>query len=502
MEKKGTMNQTVAVLCDMHLSADRESPQSAFFLRAVEQMKRDGIDCVLTLGDVTAFGDPAAWQLYLDGVRDFTHLEIIGNADVRDKQTAEQLIKNTENAEIQIGEHRVIGLSVPDGVIGERDFERLNTARDGDVICLHYYLDALKEPSRARLMQLLQARRLTVLHGHAHADFDYEVGSSRVLGFRGLDPDKAIGGFPCISYLTFGDRVECRQVAFALDPETPQNARQYFGVSCVDMLADIGYAVKNKIRYIELRCDKKAWKCDAELLSLIEQWREKTNGFLSVHMPNLKWKEGRVDGGERWHEVLEFALLVNADHLTVHPPRRTCRRDVLENKVCFDAFLSYYTEAVRRVPKATTVGIENLHWDEGEPIDENRCFALIPEEQLLWVDAINAELGETDRVGCVLDTGHARNNGKLAKRYPLSRWYAAIGSRAVAYHVHQSVRQENGMLKNHKPLENWFGPMINYCGFLWAWEQGILRHAPIFLEVKGWENHDKSLRGFEKAFPN
>lgn len=494
------MKNTVAVLCDMHLSGDTRSPQYTWFMRAIERMKSDGIKQVITLGDLTAFGETSAWQLYLDAVRDFDHMEIIGNADVRDRQTAADLERLTENAEMQLGARRVIGLSTPCGVIGERDFGRLETAKDGDVICLHYYLDALKEPSRSRFLKLIETRDVTVLHGHAHKDFDYTVGKARVLGFRGLDPDKAIGDAPCISYLTFGERVDCREISFALDRSIPKAVKDFFGVSCVDLIADVEYALKKGIKYIELRCDKKSWTRDPRQIALVKEWREKTNGFLSVHMPNLKWKDDCVDGAERWREVLDFALELNVDHLTIHPPRRTCRRDVLENPVCFAQLLSHYVDAVRRVPSKVTVGIENLHWDEGEAIDENRCFALIPEEQLLWVNAINEALGNPDRVGCVLDTGHARNNGKLAKRYPLSRWYAAIGPRAVAYHVHQSIKQEDGRLKNHKPLACWYGPMINYCGFLWAWEQGILKHAPIFLEVKGWENHEKSLDGFDKAF--
>ncbi|MBQ9805184.1 MAG: TIM barrel protein [Clostridia bacterium] len=494
------MEHTVAILCDMHLSADRRSPQYAYFLRAVEQMKRDGIQYAVTLGDITAFGDPAAWELYRNAMEPFSHCEIIGNADVRDKKTARSLETLTEHAEMMLGERRILGLNTPNGEISAHDWARLCTVNDGDVVLLHYYLDALKEPCRTRFLEFIKERRLTVLHGHAHRDFDYTVGKSRVLGFRGLDPDKAIGGAPCICYLTFGERVVCREIKFALDRSVPQGVCEYFGVSCVDLIADVGYALEKGIKYIELRCDKKSWGYDPAQVALIKEWRKKTNGFLSVHMPNLKWKEGHVEGTECWHEVLEYALELEADHLTIHPPRRTCRRDVLENPACFAELLSYYVEAVQRMPKTATIGIENLHWDEGEPSDENRCFALIPEEQLLWVDAINGAVGQPDRVGCVLDTGHARNNGVLAKRYPLSCWYAAIGPRAVAYHVHQSVKDENGRLKNHKPLTCWYGPMINYCGFLWAWEQGILNRAPIFLEVKGWENHEKSLRGFEKDF--
>lgn len=490
-------SSTVAIFCDMHLSADINAPQYAFLLRAVEAVKKRGIKTIWTLGDLTAFGDPAAWDLYLDAVRAFEHLEIIGNADVRDPGTASLLEQRVEHAETYVGEHRVVGIQTPRGEITEDDFARIEGLRDGDVILLHYYLDALKEPSRTRFLSLIALRELTVLHGHKHVDMDYMVGRSRVLGFRGLDPDKAIGGYPSVVYVSFGKQVVYEQEALAIDPQILRDVSRFFGISCLNLYEDLQYAIDHNIRYAELRCDKKSFVCEPALVELIERWRRETGGFLSVHMPNLSLKDGILSGGERFREVLDFALLVRADHLTVHPPRRTSRRAILEDSACFDAFLSYYVEAVRKLPHNVTVGIENLHCEPGEKCDENRCFAYNPEEVSLWIDAINEALGDADRVGHVLDVGHARNNGSFAKKYPISRWYAMMGRRAVAYHIHQSVRVEDGRLKNHRPLDCWFGPMINYCGFFHAWETGTINHAPIFLEVKGWENHERSLAGFE-----
>ncbi|MBE6601541.1 MAG: hypothetical protein E7637_03415 [Ruminococcaceae bacterium] len=491
------MKKTVAILCDMHLSADTNSSQYAFFLRAVESIRRRGITRIFTLGDLTAFGDPLAWDLYLDAVRDFEHLEILGNADVRNPHTVALLESRVKNSETQIGERRVVGIQTPCGEIADADWARLELLHDGDVILLHYYLDALKEPSRTRFFELIESRALTVLHGHKHLDMDDTVGRSRVLGFRGLDPDKAIGGYPSVVYVSFGETVECEREELSLDPQLLHDVSRFFGISCLHLYEDLQYAIDRNIRYAELRCDKKSFACEPALIELIEEWRRVTGGFLSVHMPNLSLKDGVLTGGDRFREVLDFALLVKADHLTVHPPRRTSRRAVLDDSACFDEFLSYYVEAVRKLPRNVTVGIENLHCEPGEKCDENRCFAYNPEEVTLWIDAINEALGEPFRVGHVLDVGHARNNGSFAKQYPISRWYAMMGKRAVAYHIHQSVRVEDGQLKNHRPLDCWFGPMINYCGFFHAWETGVINRAPIFLEVKGWENHERSLAGFD-----
>ena len=113
-----------------------------------------------------------------------------------------------------------------------------------------------------------------------------------------------------------------------------------------------------------------------------------------------------------------------------------------------------------------------------------------------WIDAINEACG-SDRVGHVLDVGHARNNDPIAQQYPISRWYTHMGSKAIAYHIHQ-VLHVSGEIKNHNPIENWFGPMINYTSFAYAWNTGILAHCPLFLEVKGWENFEKSVEAFSK----
>jgi hypothetical protein len=42
-------------------------------------------------------------------------------------------------------------------------------------------------------------------------------------------------------------------------------------------------------------------------------------------------------------------------------------------------------------------------------------------------------------------------------------------------------------MENHHPITEWNGDMISYDGFLWAWHTGILRHAPVILEIREGE---------------
>ena len=58
----------------------------------------------------------------------------------------------------------------------------------------------------------------------------------------------------------------------------------------------------------------------------------------------------------------------------------------------------------------------------------------------------------------------------------------------------------HGEMKNHRPISNWFGPMISYVSFIHAWEKEMLNHVPVFLEVKGAENYEISVKAFENSF--
>ena len=69
----------------------------------------------------------------------------------------------------------------------------------------------------------------------------------------------------------------------------------------------------------------------------------------------------------------------------------------------------------------------------------------------------------------------------------------------MGYHIHQVARGPEGY-SNHSPLVDWYGPMINYASFFHAWKMGWLRHAPVFLEVKGCENFRKSIAAFAETF--
>ncbi len=488
----------IGIICDMHMGENAQGIQTAFLLRAVAQMKKDGADKVLNLGDITAFGELSAFENYMEALQPFEHFFVLGNSDVRCEKTRDTILSRRQHPHFSVEGRTFVGLNTPDRELELSERETLGTLRDGDVIFLHHDIDALKEGSRAFLQDLLSRLKLTVIHGHKHLQKEYRIGQSRVLSLRGIDPDKAIGDYPTVTYLNVSpDDIRVEHKPLTLAATTAADLRKYMGISCVDNVRDVTYATENGVKFIELRFNGK-WPPEPELAALVAAWREKTEGYLSVHMPAFAWKDGQLSGELRFWEALALAKELGADGLTVHVP--TVRvGDMSPGSEAWRALLGCYTELVRRVDATTAIGIENLHMKRGETDNSDRNFGYAPQEVAAWIDAINDAVGQPRCVGHVLDVGHARNNGILASRYPVGRWYERMGDRTVAYHIHQSVRVD-GELKNHRPLTDWFGPMISYVSFLYAWETGMLNHVPVFLEVRGGDNFDKSMRAFEKTF--
>lgn len=487
----------IAIICDAHLPADLTSAQYAFLQRAIDQMKQDNIDTVLSLGDMTSYGQIEAFQKYCELMKDFVHYDVIGNAEIRDAATVAKMETYFKPIRFQVGHRTLYGINVSRGIITIEDRTFLEDIKDEDILFFHHGPDRLDEESTAWLRALCEEKALLLLHGHRHMDEDRFIGRTRAIGFRGLDPDKAIGGYPAINYMNISDNdVTFEECTFPASKETLQNLRLHFGISCVDNLRDVLFATEHSVKYIELRCNGKTWVPDETLLPLLDKWRKATNGYLSVHMPNLRYKDGEFVGREQFREAAEYALLVQADGLTIHPPRVKLS-DMPEGSPLWQEMLEQYVMAVQMMPGGVKIGIENVHVEKGDDLGENRPFGVIPEDVCRWISAIDEAVGIPGRIGHVQDVGHARNNAKFASLYPVGRWQKLMGQKTVAYHIHQTVRAEGG-LKNHKPLTEWFGPMINYTSFFYNWEKGILNHVPVFLEVKGCDNFAMSLEAFDK----
>ena len=328
----------------------------------------------------------------------------------------------------------VVGINTPYGKIEKEDREELDKLCDNDIIILHHSIQGLNEESRIYITELADKHKLTIMHGHSHKKQDYFLGKSRIIGIRALDPDKSIGDFPCVTYFD-AENNGLEEKLFSVPADAVRKISKKFGISCVDNRRDVSYALKNNVYGIELRCNGKDWEPDYTLIPLLEEWRRKTGGYLSVHMPNLDFGGGCIQGVDTWYKAVKYASEIGVDGLTIHPPRgkKTDMPDLKEE------LMRLHMYAVRNMKDTVKIGIENLHMHRGEDDTPDRGFGYAPEEVMGWIDELNRQMGIPDRVGHILDVGHARNNGILSQKYPISRWYEIMGRRTVAYHIHQVI---------------------------------------------------------------
>ena len=214
-------------------------------------------------------------------------------------------------------------------------------------------------------------------------------------------------------------------------------------------------------------------------------------------MPNIKYNGKDFSGKEEFLKGIEIAKKINVKGITVHPPKIKKSLLINDDKL-FNEIITFYASAFRTLNKAVKIGFENIHKtkdEQGIEISE-LGFGYIPEDIILLSESVNKILNG-NRVGLVLDVGHTKNNGTLSSIYTVGRWLEMVGDKTVAYHIHQVIKTEDG-LKNHKSIENWFGPLISYASFFYAFVENIIKKVPIFIEVRGKDNYVKSIEAFNK----
>lgn len=489
----------IAIICDLHLSDCCPSAQYSFLVDAVNRMKQDRISTVLTLGDITSFGEPLAFQKYRNLLSGFEHILLVGNSDVRNPETQEQICSHVNTYRLDCAGRTLLAINTPYAHIEAADREQIESLQDGDILAMHHGIRGLDEDSRNFLADISSKRSLTIINGHHHRFIDETCNQCRLITFRAADPDKSIGNYPCITYVDItADNITLEERMFPLPNSVMTDINQYFGISCVDNFKDVSYALEHNVYAVELRTNGHDWTPDMALLPLLQKWRSQGKRYLSVHMPNLYWKDDQIIGIEQWEQAADYARKIGADGLTVHLP--TVEKSIMQvGSPAWNAFLTLYSQTVAAMPVSMHIGFENFHLSPDATDSPDRKFGCIPEEVGGWIDAVNAELGQEHRIGHTLDVGHARNNAFLSQKYPISRWYESMGKRVSAYHIHQVIPSEYG-LSNHHPIENWFGPVISYASFFQCWRDGIINHKPVFLEVRGWENYHKSIDSFQKTF--
>ncbi len=482
-----------AVLCDLHLPLIPSAAQYAVLDWAVQVLKEEKPDLIVINGDITALGESVTLQRFENAMQGLTYEMLLGNAEIREVICRDKNIQTYGHSKtIRMNGQEILLLSTPTTKLSEEDKALLLACSDGATVFTHQDVGSFVEESKVFLTNILNTKKLLYIHGHKHEEMESFVGKSRTIGVRGLDPDK-VYGMPAVSFFNI-ENGQCtryeRQFEFPTD--NLADFREHIGISCYHAESDISYAIEHKIPNIEVRL-RTIPDDTASIQALVETWRAVGGRYLSVHLPDLKLADDTVDTTV-WDKTIDLAKQLHVNGVTIHVPKTTLL-SMIPKGHAWRLFSEIMYNGICRLGDDVKVGIENMHMLAKDKNDENRGFGYAPEECIAWINELNTRFGY-ERVGAVLDVGHASNNGSLSSWYVRSMWYELMGKKTVAYHIHQVTKTDKG-LTNHHAIENWLGDRISYVSFFWAWQENHLNHVPMFLEMSTPANCQKSFDAFD-----
>lgn len=503
-------------ITDLHLSDQSGSPAEDALRWSIDETNRVAPDLVAFTGDMTTYGTAKSAERFLDQARRLTVPWVFtpGNAELRTDGATSVLAEHTEQKSTVVKGVRFLLPDTSRGAItsGDRAWLEDEGREKPFVILTHYPTDVLDGDSRVWLGSWASGRPLELyLAGHRHFTRSRTVESFHEVTTRGLDPDKAFGGPPGISQFSRRDGVWSEEPISWPHGNDLLPAETAFSPVGWSIHGDPLDAVRETraagYRVLELRPRTSDYDVPS-LVNELNRMREMAPTYLSWHLPSLSWDdEGRrVTGREAVEVQVEHARACGVDAFTIHVPQLRADQmlggDRSEPWSHFvEAFTSLFGDAVS---EGARVSIENVHNAPGTPIlPTERNFATEIGEYLSWIDAVASGMGEYgSRVGAHFDVGHARNNGELGNYQPLGDWYARVGPRITGYHIHQvRPHEETGKLTNHRDIVSIYDRTISYAGFLHAWSNGLIRRAPLFVEVRDPEERRRTASVLQDVFP-
>jgi hypothetical protein len=480
----------LAILADAHLPDCSGTAQEAALRWALDTACTSGVGWTILAGDMTAAGETAAAERVLAACRESgaPWLSTPGNAELRTPTEADAVYQALT---VEDETCPVALVDTSRGTVPENERERLERRLGARplVLITHWPPDELPEDDRAWFEEVVARSSLElVIVGHKHFDEVRSFGGKPLHLVRGLDPDKAKHDLPAVALFERREGEWRRQdIGFpGSDPRRwPDERKQTFlerlGVSTMtDPLGGTREAAAHGVAVLELRAEPALDVSLAELQQAVGVWRANGGRCLSIHLPNLRWDEetGTVTGQDTHHAAVALALELGVDRVTAHVPRVSVQ--ALADPSVRQTMLRIFADELAPLAEAgVTIGIENLHRNRGESADDRRGFGYLPDECLGWIEDLRRMLPACP-LGLHLDIGHARNNSPFSQRWTLGHWYAAVGQKAMGYHLHQVTAKGN-----HQPFATPFAPLLSLASFFWAWDAGQLAHAPMILEIRG-----------------
>jgi len=343
-----------AVIADVHLSYLEDTVQYKALEFACNSIMKSNANVVICIGDATAYGEikPAEYFLRTMEALRLPQLRILGNSDMRTRENRRQMDILKTKKELKVSGYRFIGIDTAMEEISEEDFQLLDTSDENTIVFMHHPYCCLKEESAERVKQFLQVGNYKAfICGHLH----YYEKQGKVYLVQALDPDKAIGEPPCVTYFTIDDEGNILVEHDYFEGKMPEELDKYLGLSCFQPEVDIPYAIEHSLRNLELR--PSAVYFDREkLLDLIAEWRRKGGQYLSLHMPDFGYKEGII-GEKEWKDAISCANELCVDGVTVHVPLVSLQE---MKAVAQPILLTFITQRIRELADTCKVGIENM----------------------------------------------------------------------------------------------------------------------------------------------
>lgn len=479
----------ICFLCDLHLPATANALQYKVLDWSVLKLKELQPDCIVFAGDATADGNAATYEYFLGRMQSLRlpFLYIPGNSDLRSEQDREKLINQASPCKTSFGSINIFAINDCSGSICENQLSLLKEAKENDLVFMHHPINSLKEESKES-MKLWRNHHpgAMLFYGHRHI---FEQNGNDVC-LQAMDPDKAIGECPCITYYNTETR-ELRRIYY--DCPVPFDLHAQLGVSCFDEEREIEFAIEKGLVNLELRPNVLK-KDEKTIVELIHKWRKAGGKNLSIHLTEVCYDGVNAYSDERYDKLVALAQLLKADRFTQHVPNVPLavfeQDETAMPKIC-----DFIATKLNKIEHPIVVGVENMHMTAKDVSPYERRFGYKPEEVLFFMNELKQKCRH--KVGVNLDVGHARNNAPFSQKYQLSVWYAMLGKYAVGYHIHQ-VSPIDGKYKNHTAITDVYGRLISYASFFKCWELGEIAKAPVIFEMRTENAYEISLAAFAK----
>ena len=472
-------------MCDLHLPSDKNALQYDVLRWAIEDILQKNPDCIAYAGDVTCDGNEAVYDFFTDKMNSLNipFLYIPGNSDLRCDKSKDSIYHKASQCKNVVDGVEIYVVHDCNNDIEQSVFEIIENAGDGSVVFMHH--PVCEHKNSERLMQWCENHKnSTLLYAHMHRFCVNE----NVISLPALDPDKSIGEPPCIIYFD----TDTKGVSKSHYPsDIPDDLSLFFGISCYDPIKQIKFGIERKLKHLELRPNCVEVSFDV-LVDLVKIWRKTCGKSLSVHLPDVCYKDGKITFDKGFDEIIKLINLLNADRVTLHVPKVKVG-ETIEMPALIDEICIFTADMLNKIRQNVIIGVENMHMTPKEKPDNSRRFGYTPEECLLFMRKLASKTKH--KTGINFDIGHARNNAPFSQIFQISTWFSMLGEHIVGYHMHQVTPGKGGFI-NHMPITEVYGNLISFSSFFKCWEKGIINKAPVVFEMRPEDAYEITLNTF------